>query len=77
MRCPKCDAKTKCVFTEDHVTYVWRRYACLECEGRFSTKEVIGVFKRGGSEKGHPLRSKRKDVLQLARKFGVKELHVN
>ena len=47
MNCPQCQNKSKCLDTRTYqdpngdFEYVERRRACLECEERFMTVEVL------------------------------------
>lgn len=42
MICPKCGtASTSCIQTRQYPTYRHRRYKCLYCNVKFSTREEI------------------------------------
>ena len=47
MICPECKSnQTSCKDSRLHTTYRRRRYACLQCGARFSTKESWHDFKK-------------------------------
>lgn len=49
MICPNCNSENTTVLaTRQFPAYRRRRYKCLECEARFTTKEWIVIEERGG-----------------------------